>query len=163
MARLRGSRILFEGETLIHQDKLSDALKSYRALTNLSGNDDQTRQFKLLAECQTAKLSALQGDVETAIASVEEIIENENAENTQLFAYAYNALGTCYLKSNQLKKACRAFLHTELLFSSESDAHAEALYNLAKIWPKLKESGRANRARETLTSRYRNTIWASKL
>lgn len=153
----------FEGENLVLANQLAAAEKSYRELAGLSDSDPSTKQFKQLAECQLAKLAALQGDVQRAVSTIENIIKNENAENSRLFAYAYNALGTCYLQSNELKKACRAFLHTELLFSSESDAHAEALYNLAKIWPKLKEVERANRARELLSSRYRNSIWASKL
>ena len=153
----------FEGENLVHANQLDAAAKSYRALSGLVTSDAETEQFKQLARCQMAKLAALQGDVSRAVSTVEDIIKNENAENSRLFAYAYNALGTCYLQSNETKKACRAFLHTELLFSSEPDAHAEALYNLAKIWPKLKELERANRARELLSSRYRNSIWASKL
>lgn len=153
----------FEGETLVHQEKYDLARKSFELLMQQPGSDDVSRQYKLLAECQLAKISALQGNVGPAIATVENIIQNQNTDNTQLFAYAYNALGTGYLQSNELKKACRAFLHTELLFSTEPDAHAEALYHLSKIWPELKETDRANRARELLTSRYRNTIWAKKL
>ena len=153
----------FEGETLIHQDNLAGASKSYQTLASLSDNSIEARQYKLLADCQLAKISAMQGKVEPAIATLEKIIQVENADNTQLFACAYNALGTCYLKTGDIKKACRSFLHTELLFSTESDAHAEALYNLTKIWPQLKKTDRANQARELLVSRYRNTIWASKL
>ena len=153
----------FEGESATHQNNLDAAGKSYSQLTGLSGDDPETQQFKQLAQCQLAKLAALQGNADRAISTIENMIQNGSPENAQLFAYAYNALGVCYLESNELKKACRAFLHTELLFSSEADAHAEALYHLAKIWPKLKEAERANRARELLSSRYRNSIWASKL
>lgn len=153
----------FEGEAAIHENNLDEAEKSYRALSNMKSNDAEMNQFRLIAECQLAKLAALKGNADRAVSAIEQIIQNENSDNSKLFAYAYNALGTCYLMQKELKKACRAFLHTELLYSSESDAHAEALYNLAKIWPQLKETDRANRAREVLTSRYGNTIWASKL
>jgi tetratricopeptide (TPR) repeat protein len=153
----------FEGETLIHQAQYDQARKSFEAVMNQTGTTEEIRQFQLLAKCQLAKIDALQGDVNSAIAALEKIIQNENSDNTQLFAYAYNALGTGYLQSEQLKKACRAFLHTELLFSTEPDAHAEALFQLSKIWMELKETDRANQARELLTNRYRNTIWAQKL
>lgn len=153
----------FEGETLIHQDNLAGAAKSYQTLASLDDSSAEARQYKLLADCQLAKISALEGSVEPAIATLEKIIQVENSDNTQLFACAYNALGTSYLKAGNIKKACRSFLHTELLFSTEADAHAEALYNLTKIWPQLKETDRANRARALLVSRYRNTIWAAKL
>lgn len=153
----------FEGETWVHQEKFDLAKKSFRTLKNMTVSDQQTKQFQLLAECQLAKINAMQGSTDAGIQKLLEIIQNENPDDTKLFAFAYNALGTCYLNKSEPKKACRAFLHTELLFSNETDAHAEALYNLTRIWPQLKETDRANRARELLTTRYRNTIWASKL
>ena len=152
----------FEGETQIHQGNLAAAKQSFQKLIDAPANDESGRQYQQLAKCQLAKLSALEGEVESAVKTLEKIIQDESSENSRLFAVAYNALGTCHLQSNELKKASRAFLHTELLFSTESDAHAEALYNLSKIWPKLNETERANRAKSLLTSRYRNTIWASK-
>ena len=158
---LRGH--FYEGETLVHQGNFASAKKSYQALAGMDGSSANARQYKLLATCQLAKIAALEGNFEPAIAQLEKIIQDENADNTKLFASAYNALGTCYVKSGDLKKACRAFLHTELLFPTEADAHAEALYNLTQIWPQLKETERANRARELLTTRYRSSIWASKL
>ncbi len=153
----------FEGETLVHENKLNQAQRSFQQLAKLNAADEESQQYRLLGDCQLAKITALNGNPERAISAVEQIIQNESAENVRLFAYAYNALGTCYLQTKELKKACRAFLHTELLFSSESDAHAEALFQLAQIWPQLNETSRANRARELLNTRYRNTIWAAKL
>ena len=153
----------FEGETWIHQENYNAAKQSFQALQKLDTADPEAARFKLLAECQLAKINAVQGQAEQGIETLLKMIQNQNPDNTKLFAVAYNALGTCYLRSGEIKKACRAFLHTELLFANESDAHAEALYNLTKIWPELKEMDRANRAREQLTTRYRNTIWASKL
>ena len=92
-----------------------------------------------------------------------EIIKSENPDNTQLFAYAYNALGTCHLQNKNLKEARTAFLHTELLFSKESEAMAEALYNLSLIWPDLGNNDRAIKARESLKNSFRNSYWARKL
>ena len=153
----------FEGETMIHREKFDEAKQSYLSLKKIPVTGEDTKQFHLLADCQLAKINAIQGNPQQGIETLLKIIQEENPDNTKLFAVAYNALGTCYLNNRQTKKACRAFLHTELLFASESGSHAEALYNLTRIWPELKETDRANRAREMLTSRYRNTIWASKL
>ena len=114
-------------------------------------------------QCQLAKIMALEGKSEAGRAIVEKIIKEENPDNGMLFAYAYNTLGTCHVQSQQPKPAAIAFLHTELLYGTESDPHAEALYNLAKLWPQLEETDRANRARQALKSRYRNTYWALQL
>ncbi len=151
------------GQAQILQGKLDPAKASFDAIKGVTSNDDMTQQYKLLAECQLAKIMALQGQVEPAIEILNKIIKDEDADNTQLFANAYNALGTCYLKADQLKAASRAFLKTQLLFSAQADAHAEALFNLATIWPKLDQTDRANQARQALKSQYRNSYWASKL
>ncbi len=67
------------------------------------------------------------------------------------------------MQEGNLKEAATAFLHTELLFAQEIEPQAEALYQLALIWPKLNQTDRASRAREGLKSRYRNSYWANKL
>jgi Flp pilus assembly protein TadD len=100
---------------------------------------------------------------EQATQTLNELIATESAENSLLFANLYNALGSVYEKAGQLKEARTAYLHTNLLYASEPDEHAEALYHLALIWPQLEETDRANEARDTLKTRYRNSYWAGKL
>ena len=159
---LRGH--FYRGEMLNQLEKYDEALAAYKAILAMPANDDATQQYKLLAKCQIAKTNALAGKPPAeSIAAINEIIKNENPANAELFAYAYNALGTCQLKADNLKEAATAFLHTELLFAQESEPQAEALYQLALIWPKLDQTDRASRAREGLKSRYRNSYWASKL
>ena len=153
----------FEGSTLMHQEMYDAAKTSFQSLKDSSLTDQETKRFQLLADCQIAKINAMRGNASQGIEDLLQIIQAENPDNTKLFAVAYNALGTCYLNNRETKKACRAFLHTELLFANEPNAHAEALFNLTRIWSQLKETDRANRAREKLTTRYQNTIWASKL
>ena len=127
-------------------------------------NNAVAQQFKLLAKCQKAKSAAMQGNVDDAISTIEQIINTEDHEaHTQLFALCYNTLGICSLQKKELQRAAYWFLHTDLLYSMEPDAHAEALYNLAKIWPVLEETDRANRARQTLSANYANSFWKSKL
>lgn len=152
-----------QGNALILTGDLENAKKAFSQIVDMDANDDESQQFKLVAQCQIAKIMALQGDSEGGRAIVEKIIKDENPDNALLFAHAYNALGTCHLQSQQPKPAAIAFLHTELLYGTESAPHAEALYNLCKLWPQLEETDRANRARQALKSRYRNTYWALQL
>ena len=152
------------GEMLNLLEKYDDALAAYEAILAMPSNDDATQQYKLLAKVQKAKTNAMAGKpVEESVAAINEIIKNENPTNAQLFAYAYNALGACHLKAENLKEAAMAFLHTELLFAQENEPQAEALYQLALIWPKLDHTDRASRARDGLKTRYRNSYWANKL
>ncbi len=90
------------------------------------------------------------------------MIKSENPDNELLFAYLYNALGACYESSQNWQEAAIAYLHTELLFSVDPDAHAEALKKLSEIWPRLDQPDRATRAMTTLKNRYRNSYWANQ-
>lgn len=152
----------FQGESLIQQNDWDAAAKSFALLAELVGEDTVTREYRSLARVQLIKLAALTGNPAAAIPQLEEIIQQEDVDNTRMLAYAYNALGTAYQQAGDLKKASRAYLHTELLFSSDPNATAEALYHLTRIWTDLNRTDRANRARDLLTGRYGNTAWARK-
>ena len=151
------------GEVLMRQKKYSEAAAAYGKLIAMQANDDLTQRYKQLAMCQTAKAEAMSGDPTASIAKLEELIKKENPDDKELFAYAYNALGSCYLEAKDLTEAQEKFLFTDLLFDSESTPHAEAVYNLAKIWTKQNQTDRAAEARQKLKSRYRNTWWSAQL
>jgi tetratricopeptide (TPR) repeat protein len=152
-----------QSESLIQQNKPEQAAAVLRQILEDPNTDDLTQNYKLLAKTRLALTEGMQGRGAEAIQSLEQIIKVENADNSILFAYAYNSLGSIYLQQGKTKEAMMAFLHTELLYPNESEAHAEALYQLALIWPKLDQNERANRARNTLKSRYRNSLWANRL
>ena len=50
--------------------------------------------------------------------------------------------------------AVMAYLHTHLMFSTQPDAHAEALGKLIELWPKVGKPERAGAARQELQERY---------
>ena len=153
------------GQTQLLLEKFTAARATFETLQNHKLNDINAQNYKTLARCQAAKAYVLspEGQIEPAQAVIEKIIKNENPDNSQLFAHCYNALGICHLKNNDDKGAALAFLHTDLLFSTEADAHAEALYHLNKLWSKMEQNDRANRARQILNANYGNSIWKSKM
>ena len=155
--------LFWQSEALMELDRPDEASDKLQQILNRTENDDLTQQYQLLARVRLAKAQAMQGQPAPAIAAIEKIIQTESADNGQLFAYAYNSLGSIHLSQNQLKEAMMAFLHTELLFPDQADPHSEALYQLALIWPQLNHNERANRARSIVKSRYRNTVWATRL
>ncbi len=152
------------GESLMRQDRFPEAAAAFEKLLALPANDDMTQRYKQLGQCQKAKVAAMTGgDTAASIKTLEAIIKQENPDDKELFAYAYNALGSCYLKSNDLAEAQEKFLFTHLLFDTESNPHAEAVYQLANIWTKQKQTDRAAEVRQILKTRYRNTWWSSQL
>ena len=146
--------------TALAQNNFDLAISQCDQIIASTDNDDITQKYKLLAKCLKAKTQCLSGNPGSAENDLKEIIKVENPDNQALFAAAYNALGVCYFKSNQLKEAREKFLMTHLLMYSESESHAEALFYLAQIWPKLDDTDEANKVRELLKSRYRNSYWA---
>ena len=152
----------FTGEAMLRSKKYPEAAAAYDKVIAIQANDDMSQRYKRLAQCQRAKIDAMTGDPSASVTKLEEIIKQENPDDKELFAYAYNALGDCYLKTN-LAEAEEKYLFTHLLFDTESGPHAEAVYRLAQIWAQQKQTDRAAEARQILKTRYRNTWWSSQL
>lgn len=150
-------------QTALTQQNFDGAIASCDQIIASTDNDDLTQQYQLLAKCLKAKAQCLSGNPGTAESDIKQIIKVENPDNQELFATAYNALGVYHFKAKQLKEAREKFLLTHLLMYPESESHAEALYYLAQIWPELGDTDEANKTRELLKSRYRNSYWAKIL
>ena len=141
----------------------SEAIQSFKQVQSVQLNTPEAEQVKHIAQCYEAQALGESGQPDAGIAIVQRIIQNESSENSELFARAYNALGTCYLNKNDTKAALDAFLHTDVMFFTEEDAHAEALVHLYNLWSEFRKTDRAMRARERIKQRYRNTHWAAKI
>lgn len=150
-------------QTALAQQNFDAAIASCDKIIASTDNDDVTRQYQLLAKCVKAKTQCLSGNAGSAEDDLKQIIKVENPDNQELFAAAYNALGVYHFQAKQLKEAREKFLLTHLLMYSHSESHAEALYYLTKIWPDLGNTDEANKTRELLKSRYRNSYWAKIL
>ncbi|MEM7783699.1 MAG: hypothetical protein AAF623_10125, partial [Planctomycetota bacterium] len=159
--RVKG--LYLRGSMQLELGSLQEAKRSFQTLMNEESNESIAQTYKLLAQCGLAKVQCMMGDIAGAQAVLEEMIGRENSDNKLVFANVYNSLGLVFEKAGKNKEASRAYLHTHLLYASESGPHAESLYHLALLWPKLEDTDRAATARETLKSRYRNSYWAGKL
>ena len=85
-------------------------------------------------------------------------------------AQCYNALGQCYLKQyakskkdDDLREAALSFLWTVVLHPQQPTEHAEALYNAAVCFDKLKDRSRATELRNELLSKYPDSPYARML
>lgn len=150
-------------QTALAQQNFDQAITACDQIISSTDNDDLTRQYQLLAKCVKAKAQCLSGNPGSAESDIKQIIKVENPDNQELFAAAYNALGVCHFQAKQFKEAREKFLFTHLLMYPESESHAEALYYLAQIWPELGNTDEANKTRELLKSRYRNSYWSKIL
>lgn len=145
------------GRALAADKQFDQALARYEAVSNSPLATPEAARLKLLAALGKAVCLAETGKAEEGLALAQEVISKNDAKDAGLFARAYNTLGIAYLKSSKPREAVLAFLHTDLLYATEADAHAEALYYLSKNWS---DTNKAAFARNTLRERYSGTVWA---
>jgi TolA-binding protein len=150
------------GDALLAQKEkdVPGALAKYDAVLNSGLNTAEASTLKVFAQIGKAQAMAEAGKADEGLKAIEDIIAKNDPSDSKLFARAYNALGKCYLKLGKSKEALQAFLHTDILFYADSQAHAEALYHLSKLWNDVNKSDRAVTARNTLRERYSGSSWA---
>ena len=127
----------------------------------LSGDVDRAREMYI--RCEQADDTRLQAmgqlavatctapsDPAAAIRKIEKVIAENDSEDIELFARAYNALGSAFVTAGKTESALDAYLHTDLLFYRDAEKHAEALYHLSKLWAEVNKPSEASKARNTL-------------
>ncbi len=149
------------GRALAGDKQYEQALAKFEAVIAVEAATPEATKQKLLATVGKANCLCETGKVADAISLLQEIIQKNETQDAAVLGRTYNALGTCHLKMNQPKEALLAFLHTDLMYTSDADAHAEALYRLTKLWDEVNKHERATAARSTLSERYAGTIWAT--
>ena len=158
--KLRGG--ILEANALRATDQYAAAEKRYDEVLGIPAAGEQADRQKTLAEIGKSACMAARGDHAEAIKMLEQIIALNDPADGEVFAPAYNALGLAYRKSGKTMDAALAYLHVDVLFFSQRNEHAEALYNLSSIWNDLNKPGRAVEARKTLSQRYGGTVWAKR-
>lgn len=145
-------------ESLKQYDK---AIAKYEDVISGEGTSKEAIGQKLTATCGKATSLAATGKADEAIKIVEEVIAKADPGDVELHARAYNSLGSCYRSAGKKKEALIAYLHTDLLFGSFPEQHAEALAALATLWTEAEDKpDRAEKAKELLKTRYPGSRWA---
>jgi tetratricopeptide (TPR) repeat protein len=148
------------GRALLAQNKMAEASKSFDLVLASDVLTDLADAQKLIAKVGKARC-LIASKPEDAIPMIEDIIKKADAEQTELHALAYNALGTALRKTGKQKEALLAFLHVDLLYDSYPDAHAEALANMAELFKELHKQDRAAQTRKRLEEEYHNSRWTA--
>ncbi len=101
-----------------------------------------------------------QGQVSDALVTLEEIVSRASDSETRVLAEAWIQKGDCLRQLNQPKAALMAYLHVDILYSSEPAEHAQALFRLAQLWGPAGHQDRADDAAVRLTEKYPNSTWS---
>ncbi|MBL8889799.1 MAG: tetratricopeptide repeat protein [Planctomycetaceae bacterium] len=151
------------GNAQLLDNKPVEAAQSFKKAAEFDLADAQSLRLKQTAKIMGHVAEAGNGGIEASVSAIQAIIANESPDDVFLNAVAYNALGRLQFGANQMRDAELAYLHTELLFASNPQAHPEALFHLIKIWSDAGKTDRATEAREKLKGRYGGSYWATKL
>ncbi|MCP4786973.1 MAG: tetratricopeptide repeat protein [Fuerstiella sp.] len=103
-----------------------------------------------------------QNSVEDSIKTLDEVIKKAPPTETRTLAEAWVRKGDCLRQKNQGKAALMAYLHVDVLYSSEPAQHAEALLRLSQLWGPGGHQDRAVDASTRLAELYPNSQWAKQ-
>ena len=118
---------------------------------------------KKLAKLGMARCLKQTGKHDEAVKLVKGVEKQADPEDKEVLARAYNALGDAYRAAGDKDQdALIAYLTVDLVYNTAAASHAEALYNLAGLWEKVKNPERAREARKMLEDTYPTTPWAKK-
>jgi len=143
--KLIGSRVMgykmsgsvAKAYALVKQNKLPEAQKVFESVQSMGSTENpQDMQQRHAANLGRATCIAKGGNMPEAIKIIEDVIEKAD-EDGQLYARAYNTLGSCYLATNNPKEALLAYLRVDVLYNTVPQERAEALLQLNKLWTKL--------------------------
>jgi len=97
---------------------------------------------------------------------VEKVIEDAKPQDAAIQAEAYLRQGDLLVsEGGNPKSAILAYLHVDVIpeFAVQRDMHAEALYQLAKLWPAVGEADRGADAANRLKTQYPDSAWNRRL
>ncbi len=144
------------------QGKNAEARTRFQQLAGLTSSSAATARLKSLSEVGSAVCDARDGKPQQALDQLKKMVVKYDSTDQELFARISNAQGACYLALEKPTLALLAYLHTDWMFFTDAESHAEALYQLTQLWPKAGEPSRATETRARLVSQYGGSVWANK-
>ncbi|QDV27232.1 tetratricopeptide repeat protein [Aureliella helgolandensis] len=150
------------GEVELAAGNTAAAKTRFDQLATAQSTSPAMTRLKNLAEVGLAVCKLQADDPQAALDQLNSMVKTGDSTDQELFARISNAKGACFLAMKQPDRAILSYLHTDLLFFTEADAHAEALYQLSKLWPGAGQAARAADAKARLTQRYASSTWANK-
>lgn len=158
--RARGEYRLGQVELLAGNTQ--EAKLQFQKLASSQSSTPEMAKLKNLAEVGIAACDLKDGDAAGAIKKLDSLVAKNDSANQALFAKIFNTKGAAHASLGQTDQAILSYLRTDLLFFSDPEAHAESLYFLSKLWPKIGKAARAAEAKERMNKLYASSQWANK-
>ena len=143
-----------QGLVLLKMGNSDAAEAEFDKVLGLKAQTTQTARLQTLCKAGKAVAQAQKGNGDDGLKIIEVLISEMNPADVEMAARIYNAQGASFEANNDPEGAIMAYLHTHLMFSSQPDAHAEALKKLIELWAQVGKPERAAEARQELQQRY---------
>lgn len=150
------------GKAMLSNKKPAEAKAKFAAVAQAQVADPVSLKFKKLASLGAARCDAADGKPQQAIEALEKMVDEGDSTDAELFSELFNAMGGILQTAGKNEEAVLAFLKTDLLYSNEPDAHAEALYHLSQLWPLIGENQKATETKSRLSKLYPTSPWLKK-
>ena len=158
--KVKGSYLT--GKALLANKQIPEARSKFDTVDKAQLSDKESLKFKKLAGLSLARCDASDGKSPQAVAALEKMVDEGDSTDAELYSELFNALGGIFRAAGNNEEAILAFLKTDLLYASEPDAHAEALYNLSQLWTLIGENQRATETKSRLSKLYQTSPWNKK-
>lgn len=154
-----------QARLLMKENKTSEALAEYTKVAAVTPETPGEQACKFEALLGTAACQQAEKNYDLAIKTLNDVILQVSADESRVQAEAYIRQGDCYRAQMKFKAAALAYLHVDVLYSTEKELHAQSLYWLSQMWnmtdPKHPE--RAQEAQNKLAVEYPGVDWKKKL
>ena len=150
------------GKALLALKQTVEAKSKFATVADAKVSDSPSLKYKKLANIASVCCDAAEGKSDQALQALEKMVDEGDSTDAELFSELYNAMGGILRATGKNEEAIFAYLKIDLLYSSELDVHAEALYWLSQLWPKVGESQRAMESKSKLSKLYRTSQWLEK-
>ena len=160
---MRLAALIAEARVEVSEGKLDEAIASFEAAAKAAGQSPAEVSRKYEAMLGQARGLLLKSKFDDALKLLDVVTDKGPLDDSAIQAEAYVLQGQALLGLGNNKEAALAFLHVDVLFSKESEFHAEALYQLSRVWKLVQHPERSADAAGKLVQNYPNSEWRKKL
>jgi tetratricopeptide (TPR) repeat protein len=159
-AKTKGS--FLQGRALMAQKQNAEAKSKFQAVMEAKVSDPISLKFQKMARIGVIQCDATEGKANEAIGELEKMVDEGDSTDAELFAELFNTLGTLLASAGRNDEAILSYLKTDLLYGSQSEQHAQALYQLTQLWTKVGDNQRAADSKQKLEKLYPTSPWVKK-
>lgn len=146
----------------LEQGKPEEAKSQLKGLLGATAVSADMGRFKSLSAVLDARSDIELGNVESALKALDALAMREDNTDYWLFAELNNARGAAYRKLKDDRRAAYSYLQTDLLFFTDPESHAEALFYLKQLLTAVGQPAKAADAGQRLSQLYASSSWANK-